>query len=92
MTERKRQRTAWQYRVGSPSESHIMIGWVHNPSYEPPEDVVRFRSRSDAGTEVDLPLPPLEAMSFAAGLMLTLQHRGWTGELQEAPLHFGDLA
>lgn len=87
----KRQRTLWQYRAGSLRGSHIMVGWVHNPSYEPVEDVVRLRSRSDDGTGVDLHMTPLEAMSIAAGLMLVLQHRGWTGDLEKVPLHLGKL-
>ncbi len=88
---RKRQRTSWQYKVGRADGPHIHIGWIHNPSFEPKEDVVRMRSRSDDGTLVDVDMTPLEALSFAAGLMLTLSHRGWTGDLQKADFHFGEL-
>lgn len=89
---KKRQRTSWQYRVGRADGPHIYVGWVHNPSCDPPEDVVRLRVRSSNGAETDQYMTPLEAMSFAAGIMDTLQHRGWTGDLQKVPLHFKELA
>ena len=51
-----------------------------------------MQSVSDNGHFFDVDMTPLEAMSFAAGLMLVLQHRGWVGDLQKVPLHFGELA
>ena len=66
----------------------IKVGWVHNPNYVPQKDVVRLFVRSSDGRRTDQHMTPLEAMSIAAGLMLTVSHHGWTGELQKLGIHF----
>ena len=87
---RKRQRTTWQYTYRSKGGGTLRVGWIHNPNGLPLEDVVRVYIRSDGGFTTDLAMTPLEAMATAAGLMLTVQHRGWTGELEKVGLHMGD--
>ena len=84
----KRQRTSWQYKFHGEFNAIIAAGWVHNPRWAPKKDTVRLLVRSSDGVQTDQHMTPLEAMSVAAGLMLTLQHRGWTGDLDESGLHF----
>lgn len=88
--QRKRQRTSWQYKMFSNdgSGAYIAVGWIHNPKERPYRDVVRLKVKSSDGNKSDYRMTPLEAMSIAAGMMLTVQHRGWTGELQALGLHF----
>lgn len=87
---RKRQRTEWQYRYTARTGGQIKAGWVHNPKLPPLKDVVRLFIRSDDGFTTDVVMTPLEAMAISAGLMLTVSHRGWTGDLQKVGIHFED--
>ena len=90
MTERKRQRTTWLYRMhaNDGSGAFIKVGWVHNPSRRPYKDTIRVQIRSSDRIETDQRMTPLEAISVATGLMLTVQHSGWRGYLETAGLHF----
>lgn len=91
MTERrKRQRTTWQYimHASDGSGAFIAVGWVHNPKQRPYKDTVRVKIQSSDGVKTDHRMTPLEAISIASGMMLTVQHRGWTGELKA--LHFDE--
>lgn len=85
---RKRQRTTWQYkmRASDGTGAFIAVGWVHNPRERPYKDTVRMEIQSSDGVRTDQRMTPLEAISIASGLALTVQHRGWTGELSS--LHF----
>ena len=86
---RKRQRTDWQYKYMTRTGGRIQAGWVHNPTLPPMKDVVRLFIQSDGGGHTtDIMMTPLEAMAISAGLMPTVQHRGWTGDLQKVGLHF----
>lgn len=87
---RKRQRTMWQYKFHGESDALLAVGWVHNPRWAPKKDTVRVLIRSSDGVQTDQHMTPLEAMSIAAGIMLTVQHRGWTGDLDETSLHFNE--
>lgn len=87
---RKRQRTSWQYKffANDGSGAFIAVGWVHNPNSRPYKDTVRVKVLSSDGVKTDQRMTPLEAIAISAGMMLTVQHRGWTGELRESGLHF----
>lgn len=87
---RKRQRTEWQYTYDARTGGLIRVGWVHNPKLPPLKDVVRLfiKSDGDDAPTTDIVMTPLEAIAISAGMMLTVQHRGWTGQLQKVGLHF----
>lgn len=87
---RKRQRTTWQYvmHASDGTGALIAVGWIHNPKSRPYKDTVRLTIQSSDGVKTDQRMTPLEAISIAAGLGLTVQHRGWTGELLASDVHF----
>ncbi|KKK63093.1 hypothetical protein LCGC14_2997780, partial [marine sediment metagenome] len=71
----KRQRTTWRYSRRFSGKGAIQVGWVHNPNYEPKEDIVRVKMMNSPGTYYfDTQMTVMEALSLAAGINLTVQH------------------
>ena len=86
MASAKRQRTTWRYIHMGSGKGMIRVGWVHNPNYEPKEDIVRVQVRdSDGRYFTDQQMTVIEAISIAAGLTLTVQHHLWMGTDGEMP-------
>lgn len=82
----KRQRTTWRYIRTGQGRGLLRVGWVHNPNYEPKEDVIRIQMMNSAGTYyVHAEMTVIEAISLAAGLTLTVQHHLWQGLSGEMP-------
>ena len=85
----KRQRTTWRYNRTFTGMGAIRVGWVHNPKYEPKEDIVRVKMMNSPGTYYfDTQMTVMEALSLAAGINLTVQHHLWKGlDGKMPPLH-----